>query len=333
MLRSLDLDVGKGELFVLLGASGEGKTTILNMVAGVVRPERGRIYIDDVLVDDSGDIYTPPEERDIGYVFQNWALYPHMRVFDNIAFPLKMKKIPSDEIRRRVREVAEMLRIDHLLDRRPSQLSGGQQQRVAVARAIVKQPRVLLMDEPFSNLDPSLRGSVRLEIRGLIKRLGITTIMATHDHEEALMLGDRVAVLNMGRIAQAGSPQEIYEKPATLYVAAFVGKATVVEISDERARACVSELLGSGDSVPREAAYLALKAEDVIMGDTGAMAIIQSAWYQGDTWLLQLSLCGGVVVRARAGVLKHSRPGDIVRIRARRVYFYRGDGDLLGVLQ
>jgi ABC-type sugar transport system ATPase subunit len=325
--------VEKGEFHIVLGASGEGKTTILNMVAGVLRPDRGSIYIGDELVDDSGARYVLPEERDTGYVFQNWALYPHMRVFDNIAFPLRMKKLAPEEIKRRVKEVAELLRIEQLLDRKPSQLSGGQQQRVAVARAIVKQPRVLLMDEPFSNLDPSLRNSVRIEIKSLVKRLGITTIMATHDHEEALMLGDRIAVLSRGKAIQVGSPQEIYERPRTLYVATFVGKAVPIEISDENVIACISELLNTGDAIPPEARYVAIKAEDVeiVSNSTGPAARISATWYQGDRWFLQVLLCDKITLRAQVDASRNFSPGEKVRIRVRKAYIYGKEENLIKV--
>ncbi|MGC8836674.1 MAG: ABC transporter ATP-binding protein, partial [Infirmifilum sp.] len=165
VLEGISLSAEKNEFLVVLGASGEGKSTILNIISGVVRPDKGRVVIDGEVVDDSGKTYIPPEKRDIGYVFQNYALYPHMTAFDNIAFPLRMRKLPENEVKKRVLEVAEMLRISHVLDHKPSQLSGGQQQRVAVARAIVKEPKLLLMDEPFSNIDPALRASVRWELK------------------------------------------------------------------------------------------------------------------------------------------------------------------------
>jgi len=215
---NIDLEVRKGEFLVLLGPSGCGKTTTLRIIAGLEKPEKGRVYIDGVDVTD-----LPPRDRNVAMVFQNYALYPHMKVFDNIAFPLKLKKLPKEEIRRRVRAVAEILRIEELLDRYPRQLSGGQQQRVALARALVKEPKVFLMDEPLSNLDAKLRLYMRVELKSLQKKTGITTIYVTHDQAEAMSMGDRLAVMNAGKIIQIGSPDDVYNSPEDIFVAGFLG--------------------------------------------------------------------------------------------------------------
>ena len=224
-------DVGDGEFIVLLGPSGCGKTTTLRCIAGLEVPDEGEIYIDDRLVND-----LPPKDRDVAMVFQSYALYPHMTVYDNLAFPLKMRKVPKDEIRRRVLEVARLLRIEELLDRKPRQLSGGQQQRVALGRALVRNPKVWLMDEPLSNLDAKLRVYMRAELKKLQKDLGITTIYVTHDQAEAMAMADKVAVMNRGKILQYEPPNVVYEKPANLFVAGFLGSppmnfvdATVIE--------------------------------------------------------------------------------------------------------
>jgi len=217
-VNDANFKVEKGEFFVLLGPSGCGKTTTLRMIAGLERPTYGRIYIDEEDVTD-----LPPRKRDIAMVFQTWALYPHMKVYDNIAFPLRLRKMPKDEIDRKVKEIARMLRIEELLDRYPKQLSGGQQQRVALARALVRNPRVWLMDEPLSNLDALLRVQMRAELKRLQKELGITTIYVTHDQVEAMSMADRIAVMNKGRILQIAPPKEIYERPRTKFVAGFVG--------------------------------------------------------------------------------------------------------------
>ncbi len=218
----VNLDIRDGEFFCLLGPSGSGKTTILRLIAGLEYPTEGEIYIDDRLVND-----VHPKDRDVAMVFQNYALYPHMKVFDNIAFPLMMRrkqlKLSKEEIRKRVIEVARMLRIEHLLDRKPSQLSGGEQQRVALARALVRQPKVFLMDEPLSNLDAKLRLYMRTELRRLQRRLGVTTIYVTHDQVEAMSMADRIAVINKGRVQQVGTPDELYNKPANIFVAGFIG--------------------------------------------------------------------------------------------------------------
>ncbi len=215
---NVSLKIEKGEFFVLLGPSGCGKTTTLRIIAGLEKPTRGRVYIDEEDVTD-----LPPRKRDIAMVFQTWALYPHMKVYDNIAFPLKLRKLPQHEIDRRVREVAKMLRIEELLDRYPKQLSGGQQQRVALARALVRNPRAWLMDEPLSNLDALLRVQMRAELKRLQKELKITTVYVTHDQVEAMTMADRIAVMNRGRVLQVGTPFEVYHNPRTIFVGGFIG--------------------------------------------------------------------------------------------------------------
>jgi multiple sugar transport system ATP-binding protein len=217
-VRSLDLDVGDGELLVLVGPSGCGKTTALRMVAGLEEVTEGTIYIDDRPVND-----VEPRHRDIAMVFQSYALYPHLSVYDNIAFSLKYRKIAKPEIRRRVAEAARILELEEHLQRKPRQLSGGQRQRVAMGRAIVRQPRAFLMDEPLSNLDAKLRVQMRGEIARLQRALGITTIYVTHDQTEAMTLGTRVAVISRGVLQQVAPPQELYKQPANLFVAGFIG--------------------------------------------------------------------------------------------------------------
>ncbi len=218
----VNLEVRDGEFMVLLGPSGCGKTTTLRIIAGLEFPDEGRVLIDDRDVTD-----LEPRDRDVAMVFQNYALYPHMKVFDNIAFPLMIKRkqlgLTKEEIRKKVLEVAKLLKIEELLDRKPGQLSGGQQQRVALARTLVRTPKVWLMDEPLSNLDALLRLEMRAELKRLQKELGITTIYVTHDQAEALSMADRIAVMNKGRIIQVGSPEEIYLKPSHVFVGKFIG--------------------------------------------------------------------------------------------------------------
>ncbi len=230
-VKNLNLTIKDGEFLVLLGPSGCGKTTTLRMISGLETPSEGRIYFGDRDV-----TYLPPKDRNISMVFQSYAVWPHMKVFDNIAFPLKVKKYPKEEIEKRVKWAAELLQIEELLDRYPAQLSGGQRQRVAVARAIVVEPDVLLMDEPLSNLDAKLRVAMRAEIKKLQTKLKVTTIYVTHDQVEAMTMGDRIAVMNQGRLLQVGPPTEVYLKPNSLFVATFIGApemnildATVVE--------------------------------------------------------------------------------------------------------
>ena len=232
------LELDDREFLVVLGPSGCGKTTLLRIVAGLVKPERGRVYIDGVDVTD-----TEPYDRNVAMVFQNYALYPHMSVFDNIAFPLKMKKLNKHRIEQRVKDVAQLLQISELLTRKPYELSGGQQQRVALARALVRNPKVFLFDEPLSNLDAKLRVQMREEIKKFHLRFGITTIYVTHDQTEAMALGSKIAVMNHGKIVQLGSPLEVYKNPKNVFVASFLGsppmnlvEARVVALSGTRVK-------------------------------------------------------------------------------------------------
>jgi multiple sugar transport system ATP-binding protein len=217
-VRSLDLDIADGEFMVLVGPSGCGKTTALRMVAGLEVVTEGKVTIGDRVVNDM-----PPKDRDIAMVFQNYALYPQMSVFDNMAFGLKLRKMPRPEIEERVREAAGLLGLDELLDRKPVALSGGQRQRVAMGRAIVRHPQAFLMDEPLSNLDAKLRVQTRAQISRLQRELGVTTIYVTHDQIEAMTMGDRVAVIRKGVLQQVDSPQTLYERPANLFVAGNIG--------------------------------------------------------------------------------------------------------------
>ena len=214
----ISFEVKDGEFVALLGPSGCGKTTTLLMLAGIYKPTDGEIWFDDQLMNE-----VPPRFRQIGMVFQNYALYPHMTIYENIAFPLKAKGLSKEEIDKKVKSVAKMLLIDQLLDRKPNQISGGQQQRVALARALVKEPRVLLFDEPLSNLDAKLRMMMRAEIKKLQEELGITSVYVTHDQAEAMTMASRIAVFNAGKIVQYGTPDEVYNKPNSIFVATFIG--------------------------------------------------------------------------------------------------------------
>jgi multiple sugar transport system ATP-binding protein len=227
-VRDLSLDVDDGELVVLVGPSGCGKTTVLRMVAGLEELSGGEIRVGERVIND-----VDPSERDIAMVFQTYALYPHMTIGENIGFPLKIAKLPSEERERRVREVARLLGLEGDLGRKPRQLSGGQRQRVAMGRAIVRQPHVFLMDEPLSNLDASLRFQMRAEIANLQQRVGVTTIYVTHDQVEAMTIGNRVAVLRRGELLQLGNPQEIYDRPASLFVGRFIGSPPMNLIEGE----------------------------------------------------------------------------------------------------
>ena len=215
---NVSLKIEEGEFFTILGPSGCGKTTTLRMIAGFYKPDKGKIYFNEKLID-----RLAPEKRNIGVVFQNYALWPHMSVFRNVSFGLEMRKVSDNEIKNRVNAVLDLVNLGGLGNRTPDQLSGGQQQRVALARALVIRPDVLLLDEPLSNLDAKLRVEMRTEIKKLQKNLGITTIYVTHDQKEALAVSDRLAVMGLGKIVQVGSPLEIYIKPANKFVASFIG--------------------------------------------------------------------------------------------------------------
>jgi multiple sugar transport system ATP-binding protein len=214
----VSIDVEDGSFMVLLGPSGCGKTTTLRCIAGSEEPDDGEIFIGDRLVNN-----LPPKDRDVAMVFQSYALYPHMKVFDNIAFPLRMHKLAKGEIEKRVRSTAELLQISHLLDRKPRQISGGEAQRVALGRAIVRNPKVFLMDEPLSNLDAKLRIHMRVELKRLQKDLGTTTIYVTHDQLEAMSMADEIAIMNKSKLQQVGNARDIFNYPRNLFVAGFIG--------------------------------------------------------------------------------------------------------------
>ena len=228
-LDEFSVTVADGEFVTFLGPSGCGKTTSLRLVAGFIRPDQGIIRIGERIVSQAG-VFVPPEERGVGMVFQSYAVWPHMNVFRNVAYPLKVKKTPRAEMTRRVEQALEMVKMPELIHRYPNQLSGGQQQRVALARALVMQPKVLLLDEPFSNLDAKLREEMRFELKALQRQTGITIIFVTHDQLEAMVLSDRVVVMDAGVIQQVGSPREIYQNPTNRFVADFIGTANFLEV-------------------------------------------------------------------------------------------------------
>jgi iron(III) transport system ATP-binding protein len=222
----ISFDVNKGEVLTLLGPSGCGKTTTLRIIAGFEAPDQGEIEVErEVIVSAERRIFVPPERRNMGMVFQSYAVWPHMTVFENVAYPLKRRRLKKALVEERVREVLELLGLRHMENRPATLLSGGQQQRVALARALVYSPQILLLDEPLSNLDAKLREQMRVELRDLQRRLSITVIFVTHDQIEAMTLSDRIAVINQGRIDQVGAPQEIYERPRTRFVQEFIGRA------------------------------------------------------------------------------------------------------------
>jgi multiple sugar transport system ATP-binding protein len=239
-LDNISFDVKDGEFFVLLGPTGAGKTTTLRVIAGLERQDQGSVLFDGETVDN-----LTPSDRDVALVFQQYSLYPTMSVFDNLAFPLRspLRRMSADEIRKKVNETAEKLRISHLLKRKTAHLSGGEMQRVSIGRAIVRSPRVFLMDEPLSNLDAKLREALRIELQHLQKTQSSTTLFVTHDQIEALTMADRIAVLNEGRILQAGTPEDIYDRPATTFIAQLVGspRINLFKAQREDGTICIDE--------------------------------------------------------------------------------------------
>ncbi|GGG26423.1 ABC transporter ATP-binding protein [Caldovatus sediminis] len=310
---AVSIHVADGEFVTLLGPSGCGKSTTLAAVAGLDRPDGGRIRVGGtVYFDGRSGAFLPPEARNCGLVFQSYALWPHMTVFDNVVFPLTLRKVPAAERKRRVAEVLALVEMEAYADRYPHQLSGGQQQRVALARTLVYRPEILLLDEPLSNLDAKLRDRARTWLAELRTRLGLTTIYVTHDQIEALSLSDRIVVMNAGRIAQIGTPQEIYERPADPFVADFIGTTNflpgrvaeaagedaLIELGDgQRVRVRASPPRGPGTRV-----ILAYRPEQIRIAAEGAApdgagsvvtARVVSRAYVGGRWQVALDLGGG----------------------------------------
>jgi ABC-type sugar transport system ATPase subunit len=314
VLRDVDLEIQPGEFFSLLGPSGSGKTTTLRIIAGLETATHGHVYLDG-----TDATLLPPGDRDVAMVFQSYALYPHMTVFDNIAFPLRMIRTPPGEIAAAVQEAAARVRIGHLLARRPGQLSGGQQQRCALARAIVRKPALFLLDEPLSNLDAKLRIETRVELKRLQRSLDVTAVYVTHDQEEAMSLSDRMAVFMEGRIVQTGTPEEVFSRPATVEVAAFLGNPPMnvlpARLADGRA------IVGSATlEVSRLAALgsrdvtLGVRPSDVALDGAGAPATVTLCELLGEDVIVDLDL-GGQPLRAKSPGRTRLAEGAKVHVR------------------
>jgi putative spermidine/putrescine transport system ATP-binding protein len=253
-LAGADFEMKQGEFVTLLGPSGSGKTTLLLLIAGLIQPDAGEIWIDGRL-----STYTPPHKRDLGIVFQNYALFPHMTLYENIAFPLRMRRLPESRIRQEVRRVLDIVRLPGVEDRLPSQLSGGQQQRVALARCMVYEPPIILMDEPLGALDKKLRQQLQLEIRRLHQDLGITVLYVTHDQEEALAMSDRICLMNEGEIGQVGTPHDLYFRPETVFAADFLGESNLLAATVTGTHDNTVELRGPAGAPLRVAASRAMR--------------------------------------------------------------------------
>ncbi|MBC5764658.1 ABC transporter ATP-binding protein [Ramlibacter albus] len=309
-LHGIDLDIRPGEFFALLGPSGSGKTTTLRILAGLESVDEGRVMIDNADV-----TATEPGARDVAMVFQSYALYPHMSVAQNIGFPLKMIGTPPAQVQQAVHDAASRVAIAHLLDRKPGQLSGGQQQRCALARAIVRQPRLFLLDEPLSNLDAKLRLETRAELRNLQRSLGVTAVYVTHDQEEAMTIADRMAVFMEGRIVQVGTPHEIFRKPATATVAAFIGTPPMNLLPAR----LDGGLVRVGDAALPvgvqgfEDVILGVRPGDLRMGGAGIPARVEFVEDFGDSSIVNLDVAGQRV-KLRAGELPSVREGETVHL-------------------
>ena len=298
-LDAVDLDIAGGEFLTLLGPSGSGKTTLLMVLAGFVRPTSGAVKV-------GGQDLTrvPPHKRNFGMVFQNYALFPHMSVFDNIAYPLKLRGLGREAIRGKVEESLRLVQLEHLAERGVHQLSGGQRQRIALARAVVFEPRVLLMDEPLSALDKKLREQMQIEIRHLHEELGITTVYVTHDQREALTMSDRIAVINDGRVIQVAEPAALYNRPADAFVADFIGESSMLEVTANGAgysfqgRPVVA--VATGDGRAPSSGFLVVRPEKLELFDATMAAdhnrfdgLIEEVVYQGETLFARIRLDEG----------------------------------------
>ena len=310
VLNHISLTVHDGEFLTLLGPSGCGKTTLLRLISGFDTPNEGTISINGSCIN-----HLPPQQRNVHTVFQSYALFPHLNVYDNVAFALNCQKTPKHEIGERVHEALRLVRLTHLINRPIRQLSGGQQQRVAIARAIINQPQVLLLDEPLSSLDYQLRKSMQYELKQLQKQLGMTFIFVTHDQEEALSMSDRIVVFNEGQIEQIGTPKEVYETPQNLFVASFIGEANIFEVTitgqqgsklqvevEQETIECISKQ----SHTPGEKLYLIIRPEDIRVWtdkeveDSNGMISgkIKDIVYKGSTVDLKVELPSGAIINA-----------------------------------
>ena len=314
VLHGINLDIAPGEFFALLGPSGSGKTTTLRILAGLEPANAGKVWLDDE------DVTTrEPGERDVAMVFQSYALYPHMTVGENIAFPLRMVNMPHAEIAGAVRDAAAKVRIDHLLERRPGQLSGGQQQRCALARAIVRKPRLFLLDEPLSNLDAQLRLETRVELRKLQRSLGVTTVYVTHDQEEAMTIADRIAVFMEGKIAQVGTPAKVFAFPATTAVAAFIGSPpmNLIPARIENGELHVAGLVFAAPTTSGRDGdiVLGVRPGALRIAPNGLAARVELVENMGDTAIVDCTL-GDTPLKWRVDGVPAVREGDIVHLTA-----------------
>ena len=321
-VRAVDeasFEIGDGEFFSMLGPSGSGKTTCLRLIAGFERPDAGQVHIHGKNVDG-----IPPFDRDVNTVFQDYALFPHMNVLDNVAYSLMVRKVAARERRAKADEMLELVRLSGLGDRRPSELSGGQRQRVALARALINHPRVLLLDEPLGALDLKLREQMQVELKALQRKIGITFIYVTHDQQEALSMSDRLAVFDGGRIEQLGTPNEIYEHPATPFVAGFVGASNLVDAD------LAQRISGTAQGFTIRPERIRIVEPATMANESACIAdgTVEDVQYLGATTRFDVTVAGGgrlIVMRQNAGDDRGGvpRPGDAVRLAFERSAIHR----------
>ena len=337
VLREFNATFRDGEFITLLGPSGCGKTTMLRIIAGFEKPTAGEVFIDGTLVS-GGKTFVPPEKRGIGMVFQSYAVWPHMNVFDNVAYPLTIRHVPKAEVKASVERVLGIVHLSQYAERFPSQLSGGQQQRVALARALVAEPKLLLLDEPLSNLDAKLRESMRFEIKEIQRKLGITVVYVTHDQTEAMTMSDRIFLINRGEIQQCGTPQEIYNSPVNQFVADFLGKVDFFkgEVKDGR---IVFPAMG-GQSIPYAgprtgAVDVAIRPENLFFTESGVLqGVLETQYYLGDVDDCRVRV-GDTVVRVITNGYDHQtlRDGQAVSLGVRDFMVFEDDGLLEQMLE
>ena len=337
VLREFTATFRDGEFVTLLGPSGCGKTTMLRMIAGFEKPTSGELYIDDLLVS-GGKTFVPPEKRSIGMVFQSYAVWPHMNVFDNVAYPLSIRRAPRDTIRGEVERVLDIVHLSRYAQRFPNQLSGGQQQRVALARALVAAPGLLLLDEPLSNLDAKLRESMRFEIKEIQKKTGITVVYVTHDQTEAMAMSDRIFLINRGVVQQSGAPEEIYNRPANQFVADFLGKVDFFKGTASPGRVVIPAM--GGQSLPYDGPLtgnvdVAIRPENILFSPDGQITgRLEARYYLGDVDDCRVRV-GKQSVRVIRDGYEHRnmKEGDEVRLRVRDMMVFRDDGTLEEILR
>ena len=337
VLKEIHETFQDGEFVTLLGPSGCGKSTLLRLIAGFEKPTTGEILINDELVS-GGKTFVPPEKRGIGMVFQSYAVWPHMNVFDNVAYPLTIKKVSKNDIRKNVERVLEIVHLSRYADHFPNTMSGGQQQRIALARALVAEPTLLLLDEPLSNLDAKLRESMRFEIKEIQKKLGITVVYVTHDQSEAMAMSDRIFLINRGIVIQSGPPEEIYNRPVDPFAADFLGKVDFFKGEAKDGQIIFPDM--GGQSVPYDgpltgSVYAAIRPENIFFGADGPLTgTLEGQYYLGDTDDCRVRV-GDTLVRVilNGYEYKNLKKGQQVRLGIRDMMVFPDEGSLEQILQ